>query len=127
MTIDYMLTLTDKNLQTIAKNLLEYKGIGADDLRRIKTTKTKATEVIMSDPQFKKHLLKALKTYLSFDNIYDCFPFEEEMNDIVIVNDILREKNLFEEELNVKNREAVKKNDIDYARNLLIMYGYKVS
>ena len=49
------------------------------------------------------------------------------MNDIVIVNDILREKNLFEEELNVKNREAVKKNDIDYARNLLIMYGYKVS
>ena len=81
----------------------------------------------MSDPQFKKHLLKALKTYLSFDNIYDCFPFEEEMNDIVIVNDILREKNLFEEELNVKNREAVKKNDIDYARNLLIMYGYKVS
>ena len=118
--IDYVVTFTDNNLKKIAENLLGYNGIDASDLRKLKTTKTKVVEAIVADPEFKQSLLKTLKTHLSFSNLYDCFPFEDDMYDIAIIKDIC-------DTLKVKNQEASKKLMIEHARELLIENGYTVS
>ena len=118
--IDYIVTFTDNHLKKIAENLLSYNGIDASDLRKLKTTKTKVVEAIVADPEFKQSLLKTLKTHLSFSNLYDCFPFEDDMYDIAIIKDIC-------DTLEVKNQEASKKLMIERARELLIENGYTVS
>jgi len=118
--IDYIVTFTDNHLKNIAKGLLSYNGIEASDLRKLKTTKTKVVEAIVADPEFKQSLLKTLNDHLAFSNLYDCFPFEDDMYDIAIIKDIC-------DALQVKNQEANRKRMIEDARELLIENGYTVS
>lgn len=118
--IDFIVTFTDNNLKNIAKGLLSYNGIDASDLRKLNMTKTKVIDSIVADPEFKESLLKTLKTHLSFGNLYDCFPFEDDMYDIAIIQTIC-------DALEVKNQEAKKKLMIERARELLTENGYTVS
>lgn len=119
MAIDYIVTLTDKNLKHIAENLLTYNGIDSSDLRRLNKTKKQVVETIMADPKFKKSLLNTLKTHLSFSNLYDCFSFEDAMGSIDIIKDIV-------DKLEVVFQENNRKAKINDARNFLIANGYKV-
>jgi len=118
--IDYIVTFTDNNLKKIAEGLLSNRGIEASDLRELKMTKTKVIDSIVADPEFKESLLKTLKTHLSFSNLYDCFPFEDDMYDIAIIQNI-------SDALEVKNKENSKKLMVERARELLIENGYTVS
>lgn len=119
MAIDYIVTLTDKNLKQIAENYLIYHGIDSSDLRRLNMTKKEVVETIVTDPQFKESLLKTLKTHLSFSSLYDCLPFEDAMGNIDFIEDILNK-------LEAEIQEANKKSRINDARNFLIANGYKV-
>jgi len=118
--IDFIVTFTDNNLKNIAKGLLSNRGIEASDLRELKMTKTKVIDSIVADPEFKESLLKTLKTHLSFGNLYDRLPFEDDMYDIAIIQNI-------SDALEVKNKENSKKLMIERARELLIENGYTVT